>query len=45
MYKVSSKRSSPFTVTLPTEGWGHWKQSGAIENKSEPLPHLHANIS
>ena len=22
MYKVSSQRSSPFTITLPTEGWG-----------------------
>ena len=28
MHKVTSQRSSPFTITLPTEAWGHWKQIG-----------------
>ena len=44
LHKVSSDRSSLFTVTLLTEGLGHREQRGAIEDQSETLPHLHINI-
>ena len=44
LHKVSSNKSSLFTVTLLTEGLGHREQRGAIGDQSETLPHLHINI-
>ena len=44
LHKVTSQRSSPFTINWPTESWGHREPRGMMENQSETLHHLHSNI-